>query len=148
MAPLLKPPLAAAAVGKATGLKYHAFYRGEHANFLPADPDFDREDAFSEFITKGLATPAPFITKHTTVLGFGSCLPPYPALTAPARIQRSVTQHLAQLRHSHERTLRKQLLDSSAIRLGLRQQGSFGIALARQVIGGGCLRRRNSSPDG
>lgn len=63
----------AAGAGKAVAATHHAFYRGDHASFLATDPDLEREDAFSEFVMKGLAPPTPFITKQTAVLGFGSC---------------------------------------------------------------------------
>ena len=49
------------------------FFRGEHANFNPVEPSLDRADAFSEFVLKGLAPAAPFITKQMSILGFGSC---------------------------------------------------------------------------
>lgn len=59
--------------GEATRKSTSCFFRGEHANFLPSDDSFERDEVIREFVVKGMMPERPLIDKSKTVIAFGSC---------------------------------------------------------------------------
>lgn len=59
--------------GKVKRKTTSSFFRGEHANFLPGEEAFARDEVIPEYMVKGLMPGRPFIDKKQVIIAFGSC---------------------------------------------------------------------------
>ena len=50
-----------------------SFFRGEHANFYPADESLEGDGCIAGYLGKNLVPARPFISKATNIVAFGSC---------------------------------------------------------------------------
>src|SRR4051794_18200181 len=59
--------------GRDVATAHFSWYRGEHTNFNPTKVNLFEKDAIDDYILKGWLPDAPFITKTTPIVAFGSC---------------------------------------------------------------------------
>src|SRR5690349_20432835 len=59
--------------GRDVATAHFSWYRGEHTNFNPTRINLFEPNAIDEYFLKGWLPEAPFISKRTPVVAFGSC---------------------------------------------------------------------------